>query len=83
MILIFLGSLEAILSSICIVSAYFMFMYRFLSIQRADIFLGHNKAEVTFLGCLKISWTDPPYVYVLSATPGGHSQESQRRELRV
>ena len=31
--LIFLGSLEAILTYICDVSGHFMFMYRFLSIK--------------------------------------------------
>ena len=36
--LIFLGSLEAILTPVYIVSGYFMFMYRFLSLKRADIF---------------------------------------------
>ena len=35
--LIFLGLVEAILTSICIVSGYFLFMYRFLSIKCADI----------------------------------------------
>ena len=34
--------------------------------------MGYNEAEVIFLGCLKISWTDPPYAYVLSAPPLGH-----------
>ena len=32
----------------------------------ADIFR-YSVAEVIFLGCLKISWTYPPYAYVLSA----------------
>ena len=32
-LLIFLGLLEAILTSVCIVSGYFMFMYRFLSMR--------------------------------------------------
>ena len=36
--LAFLGSLEAILNSVCIVSGYFMFIYMFLSIKSADIF---------------------------------------------
>ena len=36
--LIFLGSLEAILTSICIVLGHFMFTYRFLSIKWAEIF---------------------------------------------
>ena len=35
---IFLDSLEAILTSICIFSGYFMFKYMILSIEWADIF---------------------------------------------
>ena len=38
-------------------------------------FLGCNEAEVIFLGCLKISWTDPPYVLVLSVPRGYTSKE--------
>ena len=37
-----------------------MFMYRFDIFEL--IFLGCNDAEVIFLGCLKISWTDPMHV---------------------
>ena len=58
--LIFLGSMDAILTFICIVWGYFMFMYRFTYIHRyrSDlIFLGCIEAEVIFLGCLKISLT--------------------------
>ena len=53
-ILMFLGSVEAILKSFCILSGYLTFMYRFQSIKRADI-LGCCEHEVTFLGYLKIS----------------------------
>ena len=38
LLLIFFGAMEAILTSICIVLGYFMFMYRFLGIKWADIF---------------------------------------------
>ena len=47
-----------------------MFMYRFPSIiWVAIIFLGCDEAEMTFLCCLKMSWTDPQYAYVLSVPP--------------
>ena len=67
--LIFFASLEAILTFICIVSGHFMFIYRFLSIKWGDIF-GLQWSWSDILGCFKISWTDSPYAYVLSAPPG-------------
>ena len=34
-------------------------------------FLGCNEAEVIFLGCLKISWTDLPVCICVECPPGG------------
>ena len=45
-----------------------MFMYRFLS---ELIFLGCDEAEVIFLGCLRISWTDPPVCICAECPPLG------------
>ena len=49
-----------------------MFMYRFLSINEL-IFSGCSEAEVIFLGCLKISWTDPPVCVCAECPPGALS----------
>ena len=43
--LIFLGSQETILTSVCIVSGYFMFMYRFISIKKL-LYFDCSEAEV-------------------------------------
>ena len=60
-----------------------MFMDRFLSINEL-IFLGYSEAEVIFLGCLKISWTDPPVSVCAECPPGckckGFSKISKRKK---
>ena len=54
-------SVEAILTFIHIVSDVLCSSTGFQA-DNELIFLGCNEAEVIFLGCLKISWTDPPPV---------------------
>ena len=51
-ILIFLGSIEPILTSLCI-APYFRVLYRFLNIHELT-FLRCNDAELIFLGCRKL-----------------------------
>ena len=46
-----------------------MFMYRFLSIKSELTLLGCNEGEVIFLGCVKISWTDPPVCVCAECPP--------------
>ena len=57
--MIFLGSLEAILTFICIVSDILCSCTGF-----------QEDNELIFLGCLKISWTDPPDADLLSVPSG-------------
>ena len=45
--------------------------------------MGCSEAEVIFLGCMKISWTDPPpYAYVLNAPLGFEDRCSEREFSR-
>ena len=69
--LIFLGSLEVMLFSICIVSGHFMFIYWFLSIKWGDIFglqwswndiFGLPENFLDWPSRMRICWV-PPWAY--------------------